>query len=179
MNLLSLQFANTFMSISYHSPIQEVMVELKEAGWTKSAEKPVDQILNKDIKEIFRLVDKDRSGEVSRTVRETVIIFFISNFYCCKTKHKTFYFLFSSRHNITHEGGQNGGQTSGKTLWHQGREWRVTKMVFLPPWICCLQVQGWMKKTDLDNDGKLSYKEFNRSLKIYLKITPTDTDDAE
>ena len=36
-----------------------------------------------------------------------------------------------------------------------------------------------MKKTDLDNDGKLSYKEFNRSLKIYLKITPTDTDDAE
>ena len=45
------------------------MVELQEAGWTKSAEKPVDQILNKDIKEIFRLVDKDRSGEVSRTVR--------------------------------------------------------------------------------------------------------------
>ena len=64
------------MSISYHSPIQEVMVELKEAGWTKSAEKPVDQILNKDIKEIFRLVDKDRSGEVSRTVRKTVIMFF-------------------------------------------------------------------------------------------------------
>jgi hypothetical protein len=60
-----------------------VKVELKEAGWTKSAEKPVDQILNKDIKEIFRLVDKDRSGEVSRTVRENnyvknVLLFLIS-----------------------------------------------------------------------------------------------------
>ena len=45
------------------------MVELKEAGWTKSAEKPVDQFLNKDIKGIFHLVDKYRSGEVSRTLR--------------------------------------------------------------------------------------------------------------
>ena len=46
------------------------MGELEEAGWTKSCEKPVNAILNKDIKEIFHLVDKDRSGEVSRTVRE-------------------------------------------------------------------------------------------------------------
>ena len=44
------------------------MLELEEAGWRKSEEKTVDKITNKDIKEVFLLVDKDRSGEVSMTV---------------------------------------------------------------------------------------------------------------
>ena len=44
------------------------MLELEEAGWRKSEEKTVDKITNKDIKEVFLLVDKDKSGEVSRTV---------------------------------------------------------------------------------------------------------------
>ena len=42
-----------------------------------------------------------------------------------------------------------------------------------------LQVNNWMKSTDTDNDGKLSYKEFNRSLKEFLKITADDNDDEE
>ena len=44
---------------------------------------------------------------------------------------------------------------------------------------CPVQVQGWMKKTDSDKDGKLSYKEFNKALKIYLDIAPDDTEEAE
>ena len=42
-----------------------------------------------------------------------------------------------------------------------------------------LQVNNWMKSTDTDNDGKLSYKEFNRSLKEFLKITADDNDEEE
>jgi hypothetical protein len=38
-------------------------------------------------------------------------------------------------------------------------------------------VQGWMKTCDSDNDGKLSYKEFNSSLKKYLAIHADDDDD--
>ena len=41
------------------------------------------------------------------------------------------------------------------------------------------KVALWMKSTDTDNDGKLSYKEFNRSLKEFLKITADDNDDEE
>ena len=41
------------------------------------------------------------------------------------------------------------------------------------------QVVHWMKSTDTDNDGKLSYKEFNRSLKEFLKITADDNEEEE
>ena len=44
------------------------MTELEEAGWRKTPEKTVDKLTNKDIKDVFILVDKDKSGEVSRTV---------------------------------------------------------------------------------------------------------------
>ena len=66
------------------------------------------------------------------------------------------------------------------------------KRVFLVPWwvfiifnqlydflFVILQVNNWMKSTDTDNDGKLSYKEFNRSLKEFLKITADDNDEEE
>ena len=46
-------------------------------------------------------------------------------------------------------------------------------------WFGILQVNNWMKSTDTDNDGKLSYKEFNRSLKEFLKITADDNDEEE
>ena len=42
-----------------------------------------------------------------------------------------------------------------------------------------VQVVHWMKSTDTDNDGKLSYKEFNRSLKEFLKITADDNEEEE
>ena len=41
------------------------------------------------------------------------------------------------------------------------------------------QVVHWMKSTDTDNDGKLSYREFNRSLKEFLKITADDNEEEE
>ena len=43
----------------------------------------------------------------------------------------------------------------------------------------CVQVVHWMKSTDTDNDGKLSYREFNRSLKEFLKITADDNEEEE
>ena len=36
------------------------------------------------------------------------------------------------------------------------------------------QVSEWMKATDIDNDGKLTYKEFNKSLKKYLHLDGED-----
>ena len=66
------------------------MNELEEAGWSKTPDKPKDELTNKvfnffytrfvfraiwiifkDIKKIFNLVDKDHSGEVSRSVSWT------------------------------------------------------------------------------------------------------------
>ena len=45
------------------------MEELEAAGWKKAKAKKVNEIKKMDIKAIFNLVDVDRSGSVSRTVR--------------------------------------------------------------------------------------------------------------
>ena len=54
-------------------PYQEIMAELEEAGWKKAKDKPADQVSDVDIKSVFDLVDMDKSGTVSRTVRKNNI----------------------------------------------------------------------------------------------------------
>ena len=49
--------------------MQEIVEELEAAGWKKAKSKKVKEINSLDIKAIFNLVDVDRSGSVSRTVR--------------------------------------------------------------------------------------------------------------
>jgi hypothetical protein len=68
-------------------PAQDVMQELEEAGWRKTPAKPVDKINNKDIKQVFQLVDKDHSGEVSRTVSLPAFFCAVQSRnlpYCCR-----------------------------------------------------------------------------------------------
>ena len=48
---------------------QEIMKELEDAGWRKAKEKSADQVTDIDIRSVFNLVDIDKSGTVSRTVR--------------------------------------------------------------------------------------------------------------
>ena len=50
------------------------MAELEEAGWKKVADKTADQVTDVDIRSIFNLVDIDKSGTVSRTVRREKFI---------------------------------------------------------------------------------------------------------
>ena len=47
------------------------MAELEEAGWKKAQEKAPEEVTDVDIRSIFNLVDIDKSGTVSRTVRKT------------------------------------------------------------------------------------------------------------
>ena len=51
-----------------HMKIQEIMLELENAGWKKAQDKSADQVTDVDIKSVFNLVDIDNSGTVSRTV---------------------------------------------------------------------------------------------------------------
>ena len=51
-----------------HKKIQEIMLELENAGWKKAQDKSADQVTDVDIKSVFNLVDIDNSGTVSRTV---------------------------------------------------------------------------------------------------------------
>merc|ERR1712050_167206 len=46
---------------------QEIMAELEDAGWKKAADKKAEEVTEVDIKSIFKLVDMDDSGTVSRT----------------------------------------------------------------------------------------------------------------
>ena len=46
------------------------MAELEEAGWKKAQEKKAEEVTDVDIRSIFNLVDIDKSGTVSRTVRK-------------------------------------------------------------------------------------------------------------
>ena len=47
------------------------MEELEAAGWKKAKAKKVNEIKQMDIRSIFNLLDVDRSGSVSRIVRNT------------------------------------------------------------------------------------------------------------
>ena len=49
--------------------LKEIMAELEQAGWKKAGEKKAEEVTELDIKDIFKLVDMDNSGTVSRTVR--------------------------------------------------------------------------------------------------------------
>lgn len=44
------------------------MTDLEEAGWRKAKPKASKEITQHDIRSIFKLVDVDRSGWVSRSV---------------------------------------------------------------------------------------------------------------
>ena len=52
------------------------MEELEAAGWKKAKAKKVNEIRKVDIRAIFNLVDVDRSGSVSRSVRNMRMIQF-------------------------------------------------------------------------------------------------------
>jgi len=44
-----------------------MMAELEEAGWRKVQPKKVKEITELDIRAIFRMIDVDKSGNISRT----------------------------------------------------------------------------------------------------------------
>ena len=46
------------------------MDDLEAAGWTKAKKKAVKEITQTDVKSIFKLVDVDRSGVISRSVSQ-------------------------------------------------------------------------------------------------------------
>ena len=46
------------------------MDDLEEAGWTKAKKKAVKEITQTDVKSIFKLVDVDKSGVISRNVSQ-------------------------------------------------------------------------------------------------------------
>ena len=109
------------------------------------------------------------------------------------TIHLIRYGIFNKKNS---SGGPHGGKAFGEEVWHKRRELQQfsnidKKGLFgsLTSFIIfnqlydfsfgILQVNNWMKSTDTDNDGKLSYKEFNRSLKEFLKITADDNDEEE
>ena len=82
-------------------------------------------------------------------------------------------------------GSSHGSKTSGKEVWYQRCEFETNLSLqyhfysMLSMLWSVAQVVHWMKSTDTDNDGKLSYKEFNRSLKEFLKITADDNEEEE
>ena len=57
---------STFLGL--HFIEQEIMDQIKEAGWVRF--KPVDgqPITEKDMKKVFRMVDMDKSGAISQLV---------------------------------------------------------------------------------------------------------------
>lgn len=87
----------------------DIMGELKECGWKKADEKKEAELTEDDIRQIFNLVDIDKSGSVSK--REACM--------ACKLLQKRF-------------GIKN--------------------------------VATWLKTTDSDNDGKLSFTEFSKAI---------------
>ena len=86
---------------------------------------------------------------------------------------------------LSSPGSSHGSKASGKEVWNQRCELRqVSRLLFQNLFLYNYyhfwsQVVHWMKSTDTDNDGKLSYKEFNRSLKEFLKITADDNEEEE
>ena len=76
------------------------MTELEDAGWRKAQEKAADQVTDVDIKSVFNLVDIDKSGTVSRTVRWS--------------------FPSSRPIQSKHLGSQDGRQVAGEKIWNKG-----------------------------------------------------------
>merc|ERR1739838_829664 len=95
-------------TVSLHE-FKELMGELEEAGWRKQKPKKGKEITEMDVKAIFRLVDVDKSGNISRTE----------------------------------------ARMAGKLLL---KRFGIT------------DVPKWMKETDTDMDGRLSYKEFKQAI---------------
>merc|ERR1739838_879109 len=95
-------------TVSLHE-FKELMAELEEAGWRKLKPKKGKGITEMDVKAIFRLVDVDKSGHISRTE----------------------------------------ARMAGKLLMKR---------------FGIKDVPAWMKETDEDMDGRLSYKEFKQSI---------------
>ena len=53
---------------------KDIMAELEEAGWKKAEEKKKEEITEADMRAIFNLVDIDKSGSVSKRVKQFMII---------------------------------------------------------------------------------------------------------
>merc|ERR1739838_460433 len=104
-------------TVSLHE-FKELMGELEEAGWRKQKPKKGKDITEMDVKAIFRIVDVDKSGNISRTE----------------------------------------ARMAGKLLMKR---------------FGIKDVPKWMKETDEDLDGRLSYKEFKAA------CMPSADDDEE
>ena len=86
------------------------MEAIKAAGWTRF--KPVEgqPIAEQDMKEVFKMVDMDKSGAISQLVRKLI--------HCL-----------CNEFDIT--GTENGCEISWKTIWNQRREELFSNMVGL------------------------------------------------
>merc|ERR1712179_68518 len=86
-----------------------MMAELEEAGWRRVNPKKGKEISEMDVKAIFRMVDVDKSGNISRTEARMATKLLLKRF------------------------GIN-------------------------------DVPKWMRKTDMDQDGRLTFKEFRSDI---------------
>ena len=103
-----------------------------------------------DVKSVFRLVDVDKSGNISRTVKSNIkLIWYLKVKFYRKPKWQQSF--------------------SSKDL--ESKMWDFQKNVETIQSL--LQVPTWVKKFDEDSDGRLSYKEFK------LAILPSSEENEE
>ena len=52
----------------HHINIKDIMSQLESVGWVRVERKESDEITQLDVDEIFRMIDVDKSGAISRSV---------------------------------------------------------------------------------------------------------------
>ena len=125
-----------------------IMDQIKEAGWAKF--KPVhgQPITEKDIKKVFRMVDMDKSGAISQLVTGIVITFKVFIQYNLYQELKMGLKYLAKRYGI-----------KDVNIF----KWKCKGPFFM------LQMKTWkdaVKEADSDNDGKLTFSEFQYAVKL-------------
>ena len=126
------------------------MSQLSEKGWNKLSNQ--EEVKEVEVRALFNLIDKDNSGELSLEVWNGVFIISSCVVYC---------YIIGSKEGLQVDPGQVqhfGGGIKNINLYN----------------ICLIiknKVEDWMAQVDANNDGKLSYDEFKKSLDEKITVT--------